>query len=327
MYKLDQITDVHLEVTSKCQARCPMCPRRVSGGILNPLITLAEIDLLTFKQWFPLDFLKQLKTFFMCGNLGDPIIAQDTLEIFQYIREANPNIHLSMHTNGSARTVEWWKELAKLNIRIVFGIDGMSDTHHLYRIGTDWHKIIKNCKAFINAGGWAEWHMLVFKHNEHQVNECEELSKVMGFKSFNTKHTSRFTDTKFNVIDDEGKTTHLLEPTERSINMIAKNKDAIQAVNPTITCKAKNASSIYISADGNINPCCWLDFKWILPRQDSRIDYMDVVGVFPNLNKQSMAEIFESNHFQKIEDTWAVTPLQECARQCGKFDKLNEQYK
>jgi MoaA/NifB/PqqE/SkfB family radical SAM enzyme len=326
MYKLEDIKDVHLELTSKCQARCPMCPRRINGGILNPLITLVEIDLPTFKQWFPLDFLKQLKTFFMCGNLGDPIIAQDTLEIFQYIREVNPNIHLSMHTNGSARTVEWWKELAKLNIRIVFGIDGMSDTHHLYRIGTDWHKIIKNCEAFINAGGWAEWHMLVFKHNEHQVNECEELSKIIGFKSFNTKHTSRFTDTKFNVIDDEGKTTHLLEPTERSINMIAKNKDAIQTVNPTITCKAKNASSIYISADGNINPCCWLDFKWILPRQDSRLDYMDVVGVFPNLNKQSITEIFESDHFQKIEDTWAIKPLIECSKQCGKFDKLGAQF-
>lgn len=327
MYKIENIKDIHLEITSKCQARCPMCPRRINGGVLNPLISLNEITLDQFKQWFSEDFIKQLNTLFMCGNLGDPIIAQDCAEIFKYLRETNPTISLSMHTNGSARTADFWKTLASLNVRVTFGIDGSSDTHKLYRIGTDYHQILRNATTFIQAGGHAEWHMLVFKHNESEVDSCRSISEELGFKVFQTKHTSRFTEEKFHVLDDAGRTTHLLEPTEHSIQMIPKVKAAMADTTPkNIHCKAKQYNQLYISSDGTVSPCCWLDFGWILPKQDSRIDYMDMVGFFPNLNRQTMQEIFDSGHFQKIEDTWAVKPLMECSRQCGKFDKLGAQF-
>jgi MoaA/NifB/PqqE/SkfB family radical SAM enzyme len=106
MYKIEDIKDVHIEITTRCQARCPMCPRRINGGVLNPLMTLTEIDLETFKNWFSIEFIQQLNSLFMCGNLGDPIIAKDCLEILQYLKEVNPNIRLSMHTNGSARSLQ-----------------------------------------------------------------------------------------------------------------------------------------------------------------------------------------------------------------------------
>ena len=114
MYNLKDIKDVHFEITSKCQAKCPMCPRRIAGGPLNPFIKLDEVSLETFKKWFPESFIKQLNSMFMCGNLGDPIISKDTLEIYQYLREVNPNISLAMHTNGSAREPAWWEKIAKV---------------------------------------------------------------------------------------------------------------------------------------------------------------------------------------------------------------------
>jgi MoaA/NifB/PqqE/SkfB family radical SAM enzyme len=327
MYKLENIKSIHLELTSKCQARCPMCPRRINGGMINPLFNITEINLETFKVWFPATFITQLNDILLCGNLGDPIIAQDTLEILEYVKKINPNIHLSMHTNGSARTKQWWQRLAKTGVSITFGIDGLNDTHHLYRIGTDWARIIENATAFIDAGGQAEWHMLVFKHNEHQVDACRELSEQLKFKNFSVKHTSRFTEEKFHVLDDEGRTIHMLEPTERSIQMIPKVKAAMVDTTPkSIHCKAKQSNQLYIAADGTISPCCWLDFSWILPKQDSRIDYMDMIGLFPNLNEQSIEEIVNSGYFEKIENTWAVKPLMECSRQCGKFDKLGAQF-
>ena len=49
MYNLKDIKDVHFEITSKCQAKCPMCPRRIAGGPLNPFIKLDEVSLETFK--------------------------------------------------------------------------------------------------------------------------------------------------------------------------------------------------------------------------------------------------------------------------------------
>jgi len=327
MYKLEDIREIHLEVTSKCQARCPMCPRRINGGMLNPLFNLTEIDLHTFKKWVDPTLIQQLDRLFMCGNLGDPIIAQDCLAIFEYLREFNPTMILDMHTNGSARTKEFWQSLARTNVSVTFGIDGLTDTHAIYRVGTDFDKIIENATTFIQTGGHAEWHMLVFKHNEHQIEDCRKLANDLGFKNFQVKHTSRFTDNKFHVLDDAGRTTHLLEPTERSMQIISKVNSAIADTTPkSIRCKAKQFKQLYISADGTVSPCCWLDFSWVLPKQENRIDYMDMIGIFPNLNKQSIQEIFDGGYFHKIEDTWAVKPLMECAKQCGKFDKLKEQF-
>tara|TARA_B110000285_G_scaffold97657_1_gene111454 strand:- start:247 stop:1230 length:984 start_codon:yes stop_codon:yes gene_type:complete len=325
MYNYNNIKEIHLEVTSKCQARCPMCPRRISGGRMNPFVKLDEITLIQFKKWFPTDFVKQLTKLFMCGNLGDPILAQDTLEIFKYLREHNSTMHLSMHTNGSARSKTWWSDLAEVNVGVTFGLDGLADTHNLYRIATDWHKIIENATAFINNGGTAEWHMLVFKHNEHQIEECRTIAKEMKFDNFIVKHTSRFKNDKWAVLDERGFPTHYLEPTSKSESMIPLVQEGITAVS-CISCKAKEQNQLYIAATGVVSPCCWLDLEWILPSQESRIDYMERIGKFPNLNKNSLKEIFESNYFTDIESTWENNPLQECSKQCGKFNRLGAQF-
>ena len=48
---------------------------------------------------------------YMCGNLGDPIVAKDTLEIFKYFREHNPTMWLSMNTNAGAKSVNGGQSL------------------------------------------------------------------------------------------------------------------------------------------------------------------------------------------------------------------------
>jgi sulfatase maturation enzyme AslB (radical SAM superfamily) len=208
-----------------------------------------------FKQWFEPDFIKQLESLFMCGNLGDPIISKDTLEIYQYLRELNPNIRLAMHTNGSARDTEWWQRLAQLKVKVTFGIDGLADTHHLYRISTDFNKIIENTRAFISAGGVAKWHMLVFAHNEHQIEQCRTMSKDMGFVDFSIKHTSRFKQDYLQVIDDMGRPTHRIKPTQISLDMIPLSEAAQKEVKPHIACKAQKYKQLYVSACGNVSPC------------------------------------------------------------------------
>ena len=262
----------------------------------------------------------------MCGNLGDPIVSKDTLEIYQHLRAVNPRIGLAMHTNGSAKDKEWWRKLAKVNVKVTFGLDGLKDTNHLYRISTDFDKIIGNANAFIEEGGFAKWHMLVFKQNEHQVETAEQMSKDLGFKIFTTKHTSRFKKDYLQVIDEKGNPLHKLEPTQKSADMIPLIEQSQQETKPTIVCKAVKNKQLYVSACGNVSPCCWLDMEWIPPMQDSRIDYMERIGEFPNLNTSSLQEIFDGGYFDKIEQTWGHTPLQECGKQCGSFDKLGVQF-
>jgi MoaA/NifB/PqqE/SkfB family radical SAM enzyme len=322
MYTLEDIKTVHLEVTSRCQASCPMCVRNVQGGIDSPNLRLTEITLDNFKKWFPVNFIQQLDRLYMCGNTGDPIVAKDTLEIFDYLRETNPGINLSMNTNGSARNQQFWKELARIDVQVRFGIDGLEDTHSLYRIGTDFDKIIDNAYNFIQAGGNATWDMLIFDHNKHQVSVCEELSKHLGFKNFVAKNTSRFQTDNLSVLNKDGTISHVLKPSIKSKQITEK----LENQQPVINCKVKEPGSLYISAEGNVAPCCWLDFNAMPASAPSYADFVNNGFKNPSLHIQDLTEIFKSNFFTRIEHTWTTKSLRACSRQCGTIDKFNEQF-
>ena len=324
MYNINDIRTIHLEPTSKCQASCPMCARNMQGGVDNPFMELAEITIDDFKSWFSTDFIKQLERIYMCGNLGDPMIAKDTVEIFDYCRTTNPNINLSMNTNGGARNTEFWKRLAELKVAVRFGIDGLEDTNHLYRKGVNYNNVINNAKTFIDNGGYAVWDMLIFEHNQHQVETCRELSQSMGFKEFNSKNTSRFKEDSLPVLDKSGKTLYKLYSTERS-QSITRQMTRNSGI-ATINCKVQKEKNLYVSGTGNVVPCCWLDMEWMPPNSFSRIDYMDQIGEHMNLHKYTLREIFDSGYFNKIQDTWSSSPLKECSKQCGSFDRFNEQF-
>lgn len=321
MYLIENINTIHLEITNKCQASCPMCARNLQGGALNPFVKESEITFEDFSRWFSPQFITQLDKLYMCGNLGDPVIAKDTVKIFEYCRTHNENIMLSMNTNGSARDDKFWKQLAELDVTVRFGIDGLSDTHSLYRKGTVFEKILNNAKTFISSGGVAIWDMLVFKHNEHQVDECNRLSKELGFQQFIRKDTSRFKDNKLDVLDSSGKKIYMLYPSQKSSEISKK----IGAEYSNINCKVKSGS-LYVSSHGIVTPCCWLELSEIPHVNPSRIDYLTKIGDYVSLYDYSLQDIFNSGLFNKIESSWKTDPLHECKRQCGSFDKFNEQF-
>ena len=101
MYKLDDIKSIHLEITTKCQAKCPMCPRRIQGGRIMPFFDLVEITLDQYKEWIPVKVIKNLQLLLICGNLGDAIVAADTLEIIQYSEALDHSPKLKFAINGN----------------------------------------------------------------------------------------------------------------------------------------------------------------------------------------------------------------------------------
>jgi MoaA/NifB/PqqE/SkfB family radical SAM enzyme len=185
---------IHVELTNSCNAACPMCARfYLNTPITRPDLELGQITLDQFKKFFPPDILKQLTRFQFCGTQGDPGMARDLYEICEYVYlHKNDQLVIQMHTNGGMRKPDWWAQFGKLFSynksphpwRVIFSIDGLEDTNHLYRRNVNWDKLMSNAQAFIDAGGIAIWEFLIFKHNEHQVEEAEALAKKMGFRMF-----------------------------------------------------------------------------------------------------------------------------------------------
>lgn len=249
----DTIKVLHIEPTDLCQAACPLCARETDVNFNKS--TQHHLSMMDLIEILGVDRIAELDKMFMCGNYGDPAAGKHTLNIYRGFRTFNPEITLGMNTNGAIHTAMWWQELANILNKprdyVVFSIDGLQDTNHIYRKNVVWSKLIENAQEFINAGGNAHWDMLVYEHNEHQVDLCEQLARDMGFKWFRAKVSKRPSN------------IHWLNP--------PRNWQSPLVEQGNIDCFIKKESSIYIDAQRKVYPCCWLGYT------DNTIDKFDSV--------------------------------------------------
>lgn len=343
MFKFEELENIHLEITNRCQASCPMCSRNYHGGAENPLIKNQDWTLEDFKNILTEEVLLQLKGFYFCGNFGDPIINDDLIEMIRYAVSVNKDLYIRVHTNGGARSKKWWEELAAampVTHLVIFAIDGLEDTHHLYRVGTTYQKVLENAQHFIKAGGTAEWCFLKFKHNEHQVEEAERRAKQLGFFQFTEKNSSRFIgEPKFPVLDKKEEIVYFLEPpTSSKLDFITKEvvKNYKEILAPSeIDCYIIHTKEIYIDAYREVFPCCFLastpynysrETDLTAPIRAHMLEqYNDLKTTLGNVNalQVPVKQIINSSSWQTAwKDYWGEKKLITCARTCGKIKEL-----
>ena len=333
MLKLDQIRQVQVELTTRCNARCPMCMRNYRGYDYNSGYPDTELSLTQLQHILQPEFLSQLtKGVFFNGNLGDFGTARDAQEIVYWLTSQGVNVYIN--TNGSMRTASWWSGLAKPNVTIGFALDGLADTHSLYRQDTNWHTVIQNATAFIKAGGTAIWRFIPFDHNRHQEEECRRLSKELGFSRFENINEGR---NRGPVYTRTGEFSHRLgEPyTEHERTnpppvkelltshltwfdpKTVKSEKDTQPLN--IICQHKRQQEIYIAADGTIWPCCFLGFY------PATMSHPGNNQLLPLVHENNALE-YDLEHcvtwFNRIEETWSKNSIAEgrlygCVNSCG----------
>ena len=233
-----RIKVLHIEPTDVCQAACPLCARETDTTFRRDQKHHLRIE--QIQQHFSERVIGNLDKMFMCGNYGDPAAGYYTMDIYNYFRKINSEIVLGMNTNGAVQSTFFWHALGRLFNKpkdyCVFSIDGLEDTNAIYRKNVNWEKLMSNAQAYIAAGGSAHWDMLVYKHNQHQVEACEQLARDMGFKWFRAKVSKR------------GFTDHLEFPMGWQQPVVKQGP---------IKCHVLAEKSMYIDAQGHVSPCCW----------------------------------------------------------------------
>ena len=314
-WNINNIKILHIEPSSNCNLNCPQCARNVLGKYTNPDLMVVDLDLSWFLEQLPKSFILQLQKVYFCGAFGDPCMHRELLKIIKFLKTINPNLIVGINTNGSIRNPEWWQECAKLLSHdldyVMFAIDGLEDTNHIYRQNAQWQKIIENVTSYIGAGGKALWEYLVFKHNQHQVEDAKALAKKLGFNWFNTKVTSRFTE----------KPIDFIEPIEETQSINYEKLD--------IHCEMLHKNEIYVSAYGWVLPCCHIGEELLDYNQNKkqrRSKLLNALGVKNgNLSKfklenNSLDKIIDQ--FNNINDTWLMSSYAQgkqpvCAETCG----------
>jgi MoaA/NifB/PqqE/SkfB family radical SAM enzyme len=282
------INTLHIELTTFCNAACPSCIRTVEIKEKNSNFSLLHLDI---KKIYDIEktILKNLKKIQLCGTYGDPILHPHFFKFIDWFIE-NTTAIIEISTNGQPHKSEWWKKLAeKLNGRgyVIFGLDGLEDTHAIYRRNTDFNKIIHNATNFINVGGRAWWQYIPFKHNEHQIIKAKKLSQKLKFEKFFLK------DERMNKGFEPWSHRRVIFNSEQSLEKISER------------CLFSKGT-VYMEANGNFRPCCYManntDSKW----------------VYSNLTQENV-EIIDKN----LQKSWQSieTAPKECQKFCVSFKR------
>jgi MoaA/NifB/PqqE/SkfB family radical SAM enzyme len=348
---------LHLEPTTRCNARCPQCPRTFAASMMtDPRLKMVDWNPEDLKTVLEDEFFKNLKSVLINGNYGDIVMHPHPKELIEVL--LNRNVYLVINTNGGALSTEFWSWLGShRNVVVEFGIDGLKDTHHLYRRNTVFEVVMKNAKAFIDAGGDARWSMTVFKHNEHQIEECRNLAKEYKFKQFKQRPSTRFYHTDYIVLDNNMNEAYRLEPASKVADRYSNRKksrykkieipkiskiDINEFDNPipkidtcAIECLVSSHPSVYLSASGKLYPCCWTANK----HEKSLIEGINSSFVqtfhkdlrydidFNDVTKNKISDIVKSGIFREIEKSWySKNQFDVCKEICAIRSNMNYQY-
>ena len=340
MISYNEIKEVHLEISSRCNAACPECPRNLRGADIEDLnaYEVRDMTLEEVQKIFPIDFLQQLRIININGNFGDFITCRDGLKIVEYFSSANKDLVIQISTNASGRPAIWSKLGSIPNVIVIFRIDGLEDTHHLYRRNTDFKLILKNASNFIAAGGKAKWWMIKFDFNEHQFDEAKQMSEELGFIEFqlidhgrnNTPVYSRNGIYQYSIGNPPPATMDfptLLEhyKVDKLPNMVNFYK-TLDDVPRNINCMAKIKKEIYVQSNGQVYPCCWIgkypDTNWNSPGTDQT----RLIAKHNNALEVGIESAI--NWFKELEKTWTLGKVSKgqhfsCNKFCGKEKFIN----
>jgi MoaA/NifB/PqqE/SkfB family radical SAM enzyme len=242
-----------------------------------------------------------IKIINFCGSVDEPCSHPQFFEIIKHF--ADWDCHINIATNGSLRTVKWWTELASIlprSHKVVWGIDGSDELSEEYREGSSFKKVQQNYRAFIAAGGRANWQFISFEHNEHQLETARQIAKDEGFIEFKTIISHR---------KDSGGVKHKKVKAQES---------------PCISCKYSNQKRIFVNHMGNVIPCCHLNSKMlefaVNPKPKDRFeeilveeDYMNDI----NLANVSLDEAMNGKVWTEIQNSWTSDDrISKCVSTC-----------
>jgi len=331
---IENLKRVHVEASGRCNARCPMCSRHTQMGYVQPELDQYDLSENIFYKFFTENRTKKLDIVYFSGVYGDPCMNKKLPEFINWLKKYKVK-DVNVDTNAGYRSLSWWETLGKMKTRIHFAIDGLEDTNHIYRRNVEWKKVWENINAFQKAGGNGQWNFIVFKHNEHQIEEARTLAKNIGM-DFRIKVTQKFRGHKnFSVMEDGKKLYDLLPPDNPKyrhsnvgdIEHIPKSdyfhfhlNNINEYDDIEIDCVIKKNKELFLAYTGHLFPCCYLGTPFHDSPGSEQFKNLIDNDTF-NLNKVSVDEAIDN--LKLVEKSWYKKSIQEgklltCAKTCGK---------
>ncbi len=349
----------HLEVSSKCTLKCSRCPRTEKPELFK----VTEMDLNFVKSFLTPDILSKTSRILLCGGQGDPIYCKEMLEIVEYIKSHNEKLHLCIVTNGSYKTSEWWERLGNaigVHDTIVFSIDGWDqESNDKYRTNSNFKSIINAISVLkeVSPELLIIWSTIIFKFNQHKLDEIKQLAKETGADVFNVVQSFLFGSWEPDYIDKElgydplepdmshemvsryrhserdlfinlsGKQTEFrdIENIRNMTSQFENNKDSYKD-KPVLPLCMLGERGLYVDAEGILYPCSWISHPFrtrTSKERDKKIKWNDSLFVKHkkefDLHTNNLDTILKGNSWTKLTKSWKdpKTMFVECEDKCS----------
>ena len=178
---------INIDIGFKCSLECPMCVRQTDYKNIRPVpgrdMTISEWDVIT-------DYFDEVQC---CGQISDPIFNPNLIEFIKIAKQKNTN--LIIHTAASQKSVRWYEEAFDCYGKgeWVFGIDGLPEESHKYRINQDGVKLFNMAKLCVQKGIKTRWQYIVFKYNEDHIEQAKQMAHDNGMV-FEVSLSTRFSE-------------------------------------------------------------------------------------------------------------------------------------
>ena len=267
MITLESIKTVNIELNNICNLSCTLCQRN------NPEMDyyLKQKNHLDYDALLKiLDKFKNLKNVYLFGNLSEPVLYYNFLNLIKELKKRNLNLTIS--TNGNPYSETFWKDFGNSldsNDTCIFAIDGSTqEKYQQYRINGKLSKVIENYRVFAeNTKAKKVIQTIKFPWLDNDLNkEFEELQRLINKDQINL---STYTFTKKplkNHSIDEIRTKED-QALNRFYDKIIKKNKTIEK--PPIDCFSKLENNIYINYLGDIIPCCYIHEELLLTRDET----------------------------------------------------------
>jgi len=312
--KTSDIERLQIELSNRCNAACPLCPRY---ELPENLINNTSVDIQHIIRCLEKDPWDNLKKIHFCGNYDEPTVHPHLLDICEWIIVNMPNINISISTNGGTRDTQFWQSLGKLSrnnrLRVYWGIDGLEDTNHLYRKNVDWNKLWNNVMSYNAAGGYSTWQFIGFSWNNHQLETIIDNHKKWGFNDIKVVNSWR------DISEDDN--------TNFDLTTIFKDEEIKEKLKPeikssTTKCKAQYSDSdlgksLFLNFQSLITPCCYSGDYMTLPKFTEKLNNYSMYN--HSIVYNNISDILSHDMFYDLNNMIRNQKNEVCNEYCRTF--------
>ena len=291
---------VSIEPTTSCNLRCPECPSGIrkfsrNTGMLSFDLYKKIVDQIGSRLMYMILYFQ-----------GEPYMNPSFFEIVKDARKRR--IYTATSTNAHFLTEENARKTVESGLdRIIISLDGIGqETYAAYRVGGRYQRVIEGIKTLVKIKKELKsktphiiLQFIVFRTNEHQIEEVKALSKKLGVDELQIKSAQLY----------EYENGNSLLPTIDKYSRYRQKKNGKWEIKNDFPNKCYRMSvSCVITWDGMVVPCCF---------------DKDATHQMGDLKKDSFHKVWKNPVYQKFR-TQVITDRKsiDICRNCTEGMKL-----